>query len=90
MEASSRLPIAILSFAMSALTLSVAPSADVEAGQVDNAKWAYAILVRIADHLTQAVAADGGPPALGAYEHFDAKAGKVLGQLLNARFDMIG
>ncbi len=42
MGASSRLPIAILSIAISAIALSLAPGADVEGGQVDNAKWAYA------------------------------------------------
>jgi hypothetical protein len=61
MEASRRLPIAILSIALSAIALSLAPTVDGEAGQVDNAMWAYAFLVGIADHLTQAVGADGGP-----------------------------
>ena len=60
MEASRRLPLAILTIATSAFTLSLAPG--VEAGQGDNAQRVYAILVRIADHLAQAVEA-GGPSA---------------------------
>ena len=59
MEASRRLPLAILALATSAFSLSLAPG--VEGGQGDNAQRVYAILVRIDDHLTRAV--DGGGPS---------------------------